>query len=434
MSIVVVFLDGCDAHLAWRRCFGRMRMVCNAGAATQLEAPRGKGEKHKRGEHADARGHEGGTREVARRAGRGGVVGEDLRCRQGPDNGGQRAGGIHGALQLALAVVGHLPRQDAVDGGRREATDRADHDGQVEHVEIGGKAQGREGCHCRQQAHHGHGGLANATRQWAGNHRLADGKAQAESPERAADGRGAEAEHFHGEIAEHGRQRLGGKLEEEQHGQQPQHRRIGPERHYRAQRVGATDVELAARRLGQAFGQDEQAEEEIGKGQAGRCIKWHARAEFAEFAAHNRSDDESEAEGGADEAEAVRALVGWRDVGHVGRCGGKGRAGNTGNDTADEEVPNYRRDRHHQIVERQPEQGGQQHRAAAETVGQIPQDRGKDELHEGIGEDQVATDDGRIGDAAAGKVFEQFGQHGHNDADADHVQQDRHQNAGEGQA
>ena len=41
---------------------------------------------------------------------------------------------------------------------------------------------------------------------------------------------------------------------------------------------------------------------------------------------------------------------------------------------------------------------------------------------------------GGLGNAAAGEVFKQFRQHRHDNADADHIQQNGHQDAGEGQA
>ena len=118
---------------------------------------------------------------------------------------------------------------------------------------------------------------------------------------------------------------------------------------------------------------------------------------FAQFATDDRTDDEAQAERCADQAEAVRSLVRRGDVGHVGGGCGERSAGDTGNDATDEQVPDERRDRHHQVVKCQPEQGCQQHRAPAETIRQIAQHGREDELHEGVGKDQIATDDRCVG-------------------------------------
>ena len=130
----------------------------------------------------------------------------------------------------------------------------------------------------------------------------------------------------------------------------------------------------------------------------------------------------------------MRALMRRRDVGHIGGGRRQGGTGDTGNDAADEQIPDEGSDRHHQVIEGQAEQRGEQHRAAAEAVGQIAQHRRKHELHESVSKDQVAADHRRIGDAAAGQLFQQFRQDRHDDANTDHVEQNGDQDAGKGQA
>ena len=61
--------------------------------------------------------------------------------------------------------------------------------------------------------------------------------------------------------------------------------------------------------LREALRQHEQAEEEVGEGQRRGGVERHFRAEFAELAADHRADDEAEPEGGADQPEALRALM-----------------------------------------------------------------------------------------------------------------------------
>ena len=105
---------------------------------------------------------------------------------------------------------------------------------------------------------------------------------------------------------------------------------IFAQRQQRAERVGAADVERPARVLAQALGQHEQAEQEVGEGERRGGIERHAGAELAQLAADHRADDEAEPEGGADQPEALGALCGRGDVGHVGggrRDRGAGNAG-----------------------------------------------------------------------------------------------------------
>ena len=100
------------------------------------------------------------------------------------------------------------------------------------------------------------------------------------------------------------------------------------------------------------------------------------------------------------------SLMGWGDVCHIGCGRGDGGAGDTGDNPAHKQIPDDRCDRHHGIVKGQAEQGCQEDRAASEAIRQIAQDWRKDELHEGIGEDEIAADDRGIGDAAAGQFFQ----------------------------
>ena len=65
-----------------------------------------------------------------------------------------------------------------------------------------------------------------------------------------------------------------------------------------------------------------------------------------------------------------------------------------------------------------------QDRPAAETVGQVSEERREQELHAGIDEHQPAAVDRRIADGAAGQLLQIGGQHRHDDGDADHIQEE----------
>ena len=128
------------------------------------------------------------------------------------------------------------------------------------------------------------------------------------------------------------------------------------------------------------------------------------------------------------------AFVRRRDVGHVGRRCREGGPGNARDDASDEEVPDEWRDRHHEVVEGQPQQRQEKHRPAPVAVRQIAQDRRKHELHESVSEDEIAADNRRVGDAAPRQVLKQFWEDRDDDADADHVDQDGGENAHQGQS
>ncbi len=185
-NVIVVF-QWRYAHLTRWGHFGSVGMVGHAGAASQLKAPCRRGKYDQGQDNGNAAGNEWGAGEVMPRGRGAGVVGKDLRSAERSDDRGQRAGRVDRALQFALAVVGHLPRQHAIDRRWGETADTTHGDEKIELVDVGRKGDARKGdCRC-QKPDHAHDWLAHALGQWAGQNRLAEGKTDAECAQRAAD-------------------------------------------------------------------------------------------------------------------------------------------------------------------------------------------------------------------------------------------------------
>ena len=78
-----------------------------------------------------------------------------------------------------------------------------------------------------------------------------------------------------------------------------------------------------------------------------------------------------EEEGGADHAEGLAALLRRRDVGDIGIGRGVGGAANAGDQPAEEEPGDGRREGGEEIVDAETGDGEQKHRAPAIGVGEI---------------------------------------------------------------
>ena len=125
------------------------------------------------------------------------------------------------------------------------------------------------------------------------------------------------------------------------------------------------------------LGHDQQTEQEIDEGQPGAHHERQPQVRLAEQPAERRSGDEAETEGDADQAEVRRALLGRTDVGDVGAGRREGRAKHAGDDAAQHEPPDRRRQAEQDVVEAQPGQRQQNHRPPSEAVRQRAQDRAR---------------------------------------------------------
>src|SRR5690606_11232636 len=176
IEIVIFIFKWGNTDLARRWHFGRVRVVGNAGPTTEVEAQRCNGEDDQRNGNGNGTGDEWRAGKIVPGGGGRGVVGEDLRGGERPNDCGKRAGRVHSPLQFALAVVRHLTRQHAIDGRWREAADAADGDEEIELIDIGREGDADKGDGGGGKADHANGRLAHSLRQRPRNEGLADGK------------------------------------------------------------------------------------------------------------------------------------------------------------------------------------------------------------------------------------------------------------------
>ena len=180
--------------------------------------------------------------------------------------------------------------------------------------------------------------------------------------------------------------------------------------------------------LVQRFRQEEQCDQEVHEGKPGREIERHARPERAEQSAKHRADDEAAAESDAEQAKILGPVLVIRNVGDEGGRRRMAGAGNAGEHPSDEQHRVGPGDGADQVVDRKGEHRGEQDRPPPETVAQAADDRREEELHRRIDEEQPAALDRRVADADAGKFLQIGRQHRHDDAEADHVEQQRGEN------
>src|SRR3546814_4995659 len=101
--------------------------------------------------------------------------------------------------------------------------------------------------------------------------------------------------------------------------------------------------------------------------------------------------DETDAEGGADEAEVAGAVFGRGDVGDRGLRRGVAAAENARQRARDEQPGQRLDDRQQRIIDREPAQCEQQHATPPEMVGEIAEDgrgeNGRDRTYEATSEE-----------------------------------------------
>jgi len=225
-----------------------------------------------------------------------------------------------------------------------------------------------------------------------------------------------------------------GDVHEEVDAGEPQQLRLRAQQRERAERIGAPPREGGAALGRQRFRQHQQSVERIGETEHSGDPERQARIDAAGEAAERGAEHEAHPEGDTQQTEARRALLGRRDVGHIGVGGGDARRGDAGDHAPDEQPPQVWRERHQDVVEPEPEIGEQDQRPAPEAVGQHAMQRREQELHQRRDRAEDAIDLGRARIVAGEEVDHQLGQDGHDDAQRQHVEQHRDEHENEGGA
>jgi len=186
------------------------------------------------------------------------------------------------------------------------------------------------------------------------------------------------------------------------------------------------------------FGEGEEGEGERGGGEESGGDGDPVKAEvFANDAADERTEDEADAEGGADEAHSFGAFFGFSDVGDVGGGDGDVAAGDAVEDAGeveeedgeigvegDDEVGGEEEEESDEGAEL----GNDEYRSSAGAVGPFAEDGGEDELEDGVG----GTDEGEEEDVVDSEGFAVVLLVGEEDAEADEVDEDDEEDGEEG--
>ena len=228
------------------------------------------------------------------------------------------------------------------------------------------------------------------------------------------------------------RQNLVSEQPQEGHAGEGDHDWLLAQLHERPERIRARPFERTPSLARQRLRQSEQPEGRVQQRQSRGDEEGRARPQRAEQAADRRPEHEAEAEGSADEPEALRALFRRSDVGDVGVRGGIRRAGDSRDEAADEQPRKSRGQSHDDIVDAEREQRRQQHGSPAETIAEIAHERRAEELRDRVDEVQPAAVAGSLAQAFAGELHDQLGHHRDDDPEADRVDQDRDEDEEDG--
>jgi hypothetical protein len=176
--------------------------------------------------------------------------------------------------------------------------------------------------------------------------------------------------------------------------------------------------------------QDQEAIERVGEAQTGGNPERQPRLDIAQEAAERGSEDETRAKGCADLAEHGGALVRRRQVGDIGKGGRDTRRGDAGDHPPYEQPGQRRRERHQHVVRSQPEIRHQHHGPASEPIRQRACDRREDELHQRPGGAKQAEDARGLCGIVVDEAFDELWQDRNDDAERQHVEQDRDKDEG----
>ena len=179
-----------------------------------------------------------------------------------------------------------------------------------------------------------------------------------------------------------------------------------------AGRVRAAPIERSAILGRQRLGQNEVCEHEVGEAQRRGDDERQAQVDVAEQPADSGTRDEPEAERRADVAEALGAFLGRRDVGKVSAGRRERRTERTGDHAADGKQRERGSEREQHVVRGHADEREQQHGPPAVAVGQRPQERREQELHQRVGGRERTIDVRRPRHVAALELLDEPRQHG----------------------
>ena len=223
--------------------------------------------------------------------------------------------------------------------------------------------------------------LAKALRQPPDEPTLDDSAENPGVDEEPGDGRHGVAEAQLGELSEGGLEVGEGEDGEEDHHQAETDQRIG-------QGFGqAPQIERAAASLRfslrvEGLGQPRQDEQEGDQRGRRRSDPRQPRRHRHQEGTDRRSEDETEAESGADQPHALGPVLGTGDIGDDRLRGRDVAARYTVDDARGEEHPQRAGDSEEHVAQRRAEERDQQHRPPPEPVRQTSEDRREDELHD----------------------------------------------------
>ena len=164
---------------------------------------------------------------------------------------------------------------------------------------------------------------------------------------------------------------------------EPHQLRMRAQQDQRADRIGAPPAERRALLRRQRFRKDQEPVEAVEQAQARRDPERQPRIEAAGDAADRRAEHEAGAEGDAQHAEQrARAGPARRRRRYRHRRSRCWRRSDAGDDPADEQPRQRRRQRHQDVVEAEPEIRQQDDRPPPEAIRQRAVDRREQELHQ----------------------------------------------------
>ena len=332
----------------------------------------------------------------------------------------------HGPLQFALGLVRNSLAHQAVDRGLEQSLKGTNQNRDKDQPalirsgdQIGDGADGHG-----KRADNDRIAFADLRDQQPDQQTLNKGRADADTGQRQPDHQGAPAEIL---------DRVKGKDDRIDNMADHPHRQrrrvpdddaiLAAQSLQRDKRIGSPDLERPPLFRGQAFAQHEKAEDQIGCCQTASGKKGQACAIFAQQPAQRRSEYEAETEGGSDQPEILRAPFRWGNICDIGIGSAEARSHDPGHDPGDKQPQQRSGKAHQNIGDRIAAERAEQHRAAPETVGQVPHHRPEDELHPGIGKGEPAGVHRSGRQTVAGNLGDQFRQHRHDDAKAEHVDQ-----------
>ena len=252
-------------------------------------------------------------------------------------HGAEDAGQAHQAHQRTLHTTLHI-RTDLLGdqrlrGWSGKAPQRADRNADQEHPTHAGETIDHETGDPAGQAEQQGATFAQTLDHRAHQATLHDHAEHADHGQHPRDFARSPLEAVVGKQHEHAGIDVVRQVGQQHHQRQAEHLRIALEQQDRAKGIGMRPVE--ARRAffhGQGFGQHQPAVEEVEQREAGCEPERQAQVDFPQQPANQWSDDETQAEGRADHAERLGALLRRGDVRDVGVGRGEAGRGDAGND------------------------------------------------------------------------------------------------------